>query len=141
MGLIVIIGLGFLFWDVVLGFNDFLFELKVSWWIILGLLILYFLEIIIRRLRGDVGYFYFRGKFVFFGFLMDGKIFGFEISFIYIWMVLEFVLIYFLVFFFESLFDFILFFVVFKIFVICLFFEEYRVYLENRFMLLDIIDS
>jgi hypothetical protein len=141
MGPIATIGLGLLFRDAVLGFNDLSFELKVSWWIILGLSILHFLETIIRRLRGDVGHSYFRGKSAFFGFLTDGKIFGFEISPIYIWMVLEPALIYFLAFLFESLFDFTLLSAVLKISAICLFFEEYRVYLENRSMLLDIIDS
>ena len=115
-------------------------ELKWFWWLILLLSLMQYTELFFRRLRENTIHSYHRGRSVFFSFLSSKKIIGLEIKNHHIWMVVEPVFIFLIAFIINNL-GFFLLSTVLKIAAFSLFIEEYRVYSENRSLVLDIIDS
>jgi len=131
----------YVFKESILNYQGFSLGLKIAWWLILVLSFMHFIELFRRRRTGEVVHSFHRGKSVFFSFLVGKKLFNFEIKELHIWMFLEPLLIYLLAITLNQVFGFEALSIALKISAICLFFEEYRVYLENRAMVLDIIDS
>ena len=134
-------GVYFLFRDAFINYNGLVGGLKLLWWVILAFSAMHFIELFIRSRREEVVHSFHRGRSGFFWRLSGKKIVGFEIKDIYIWMILEPLFIFFYAIILDFAFGDEVLSLVLKFSAFCLLLEEYMVYLENKSMALDIIDS
>jgi len=116
-------------------------EIKYLWYVILVLSAFHFAELYISKRQGDRYHSFYRGDSLLFGFLENKKFFGFTISSLFTWMVLEPLLVWLIAFFVKNIFQMEVLGLLLQISALCLFIEEYRVYSENRQLVLDLIDS
>ncbi|PHN04382.1 hypothetical protein [Flavilitoribacter nigricans] len=124
----------------ILKFHGLLPDLKYLYWIVLLFSFFHFIEVRLRKNRDEIIHSYHRGKSLF-NWLAEKRIFGVEIKERYLWMILEPGFIYVLAIGSTLLPGINTLPLVLKISAACLFLEEYRVFIENRSMLLDVIDS
>lgn len=116
-------------------------QLKWAWYIILLLSVLHFGEVWNRKKNAERIHSYYRGNSLIFSKFIDEEFFGIKITNLFIWMILEPLFVFMISFVLEFIFfDPILGFL-FRLSAVALFLEEWRVYAENRNMVLDIIDS
>jgi hypothetical protein len=125
----------------ILAFQGLSWPLKVCWWLVLLMSLLHFIEIIYRRRQGEVLHSYHRGKSVFFSWMIGKKIPGGKVNELMVWMIVEPLFVLSIAFLLNRFLQFEVLGLVLIISAICLFMEEYRAYLDNRSMLLDIVDS
>lgn len=115
--------------------------LKYCWWIVLILFIIHFIEYMIRKNKEEVIHSFYRGNSIFFSFLSGKRMMDFKIKDVHVWMLIEPLFFFLIAVLIGEAFGFNNLSLVLKFSAICLFFEEYFVFLENRSMALDIVDS
>lgn len=132
---------GFLTREAANNYKGISLHLFVLWIIILLLSFIHYLEQFLRKKRKLITHSYYRGKSLLFSFLEGKKVIGWEIKNYHIWMFIEPTFIFFLSLLIDAAFPSSLLGPVFRISAFFLLLEEYRVYLENRTLILDLIDS
>lgn len=126
------------FKESILEYSGLSMNLKFLYGLIIIFSIVHFIEIQIRRRREEVVHSFHRGESIV-GIAL--KKLGIDIKERYSWMYLEPIIIFFLAMGLQFFSDTEALVLVLKVSAICLFLEEYRVFIENRSMVLDVIDS
>lgn len=136
-----VMGTFLLYRDAVINYEGLEDGLSFFWILLLLLSLMHFFELLRRRIQGKIIHSYQRGKSIFFSFLVGKKIGRFKINEVHIWMMIEPLFILAIGNIINVVFGLAPLSLVLSISGICLFFEEVRVYLDNRSLELDIIDS
>ncbi|MCO6490867.1 MAG: hypothetical protein J5I98_20785 [Phaeodactylibacter sp.] len=129
-----------IFRDAVKGYQGLSTGLWYLWWIIIAFSLMHFIELMLRKRREEVIHSFHRGRSAF-NILSGKKILGLEIKERYLWMYVEPVTVYLIALSLGFIPGIGILSLVLKISAACLFLEEYRVFLENKSMVLDVIDS
>lgn len=117
------------------------FDLQILWGLVLAISLIFVIKII-RRNRNDIGlHSFYRGDSCFFEALEGKRILGFQVSSTFIWMIIEPIFVILLSYLIQFAFGLYEMSLILRISAFCLFFEEIRIYSENRNMVLDIRDS
>ena len=116
-------------------------NLKALWLLIVGLSLTYAINIYKRNKKNSELHSLYRGDSLLFEHLEGKRFFGVEINSTAIWIILEPIFIFLLSYVIQFGFGWTITAIVFRISAICLCFEECRIYLENRNLILDLRDS
>lgn len=134
------IALTSIFRDSILKYQGLSTGLQFLWWITLAFSLMHFIELFLRRIRNETIHSFHRGRPAL-SLLSGKKMIWIEINDKYLWMIVEPLIVFLFAITVDFFFGLELLASVLKISALCLFFEEYRVYMENKSMVLDLIDS